>query len=133
MAKKRAFVLLTIRNCFKGPLLAGSGHSPAFQFLRISVPHPPPRNLNLDDRYWFGVRSKKSLEDLSLTRLGRPSDPRQVRKRFGFSQARRFGHKETLRILQVTESDRPQLHCLIIRLSGVRVPVGRHFPSFSTT
>ena len=31
---------LTATLC-KGPLLAGSGHSPSFQFRRFSVPHPP--------------------------------------------------------------------------------------------
>ena len=106
---------------------------PKVQNFRFSVPYPPPPNLNLSVRFrnQFGVRFLKSLGNLQLTRLGRPSDPRQVRKRFGFGQLWRFGGKEILRILQVTESNSSQLHCLIIRLSGVRVPVGPPIKSMS--
>ena len=94
-----------------------------FQFLSLSA--------RFRLRFWFGVRSEKRIVNRQLTRLGRPSDLRQVRKRFGFGQDVWAVKGETLRILQLTESEGSQLHCLIIRLSEVRVLVGPPIKSMS--
>jgi hypothetical protein len=91
-----------------------------------------PRKLSSNPfRIQFGVRPIKPDWNPPLTKFGEPTDPRQVRNRFGFGRLWRVGLKEILRILQVTESEGPQFHRLIIRLSGVRVLASQHFPYFS--
>ena len=78
-------------------------------------------------RFWYSVRSLKPVLNLPLTKRGEPTDPRQVRKRFGFGQDLWFAKRKTLRILQVMESEGPSFHYLIIRSSKVRVLVGQLF------
>ena len=82
-------------------------------------------------RIWFGVRSLKPVWNLPLAQFGEPTDPSQARKRFGFSRPWEFDLKEILRILHFTDSEGPQLYCLIIRLSQVRVLVGPPFNSIA--
>jgi hypothetical protein len=80
-------------------------------------------------RFWFSVRSLKPVRNPPHTKLGEPTDPRQIRKRFGFGfgQDLWIAKRKTLRILQVIESEGPSFHCLIIRSSKVRVLVGQLF------
>jgi hypothetical protein len=102
-----------------------------FRFSVLQVFTLPPRSAEKAAhnpfRVQFGVRSLKPVWNLPLAEFGEQTDPGQARKRFGFGRPWRIDLKEILRILQVTESEGPEFHCLIIRLSGVRVPVGPPF------
>jgi hypothetical protein len=53
------------------------------QNFRFSVLQPPSSEYGSAGSASVQVRSEKLLKDLPLTRLGRPSERRQVRKRFG--------------------------------------------------
>jgi hypothetical protein len=79
-------------------------HPPqVFSSTGFSPPLQPEKLLSEPFRVQYGVRSLEPIWNLPLTKFGEPTDPGQVRERFGFGQDLWFAKREILRILQVTE------------------------------